>query len=236
MADHDHITGKFRGAAHNSCNLNYRIVPDIIEIPCFFHNSKNYDTHHILKSVKKEHGKVTCIPNNVEKLIQFTIGGVTFKDSYAFMLTGLDKLVQNLQPDQLCNTRRYLEVNEVNLDNEDQESVRSEDSDTMDTDDEQFINDEAHLDTENSEDEIQWMGEELERLIAPSQRYGFDDSDDNVSITSDTSPSDIDEDYTDEDYAHLINQHAGDFEGMDDLTRAIESMEQHYRNEATAES
>ena len=173
---------------------------------------------------------MTCIPNNVEKFVQFSIGGVTFKDSYAFMQSGLDKLVNNLQPDQLCNARLFLEMNEFDANNGDQESVRSEESDVMDTDDEQFINDEAPSDTVDScDEEILWMGEELERLIAPSQRYGFaeDDEDDNASIASDSSLSD-----SDEDYSHLMNQHVGDFDGMDDLTRAIETSEDHYRNKA----
>ena len=36
--DHCHILGNFRGAAHNSCNLNYRISPKSWKLPCFFHN------------------------------------------------------------------------------------------------------------------------------------------------------------------------------------------------------
>ena len=42
IKDHDHITGKFRGAAHNSCNLNYK-TPNFI--PVFFHNLTGYDVH-----------------------------------------------------------------------------------------------------------------------------------------------------------------------------------------------
>ena len=36
--DHDHYTGKYRGPAHNSCNLMYK-VPKCI--PIVFHNGSN---------------------------------------------------------------------------------------------------------------------------------------------------------------------------------------------------
>ena len=45
VIDHDHITGKYRGAAHSSCNLKLRIDPDKIKIPVFFHNLRGYDAH-----------------------------------------------------------------------------------------------------------------------------------------------------------------------------------------------
>lgn len=38
---HDHLTGEYRGCAHNVCNLNY----EDYKIPVFFRNLKNYDAH-----------------------------------------------------------------------------------------------------------------------------------------------------------------------------------------------
>ena len=38
VRDHCHITGKFRGSAHQECNLKLRIKPEDIKIPVIFHN------------------------------------------------------------------------------------------------------------------------------------------------------------------------------------------------------
>ena len=47
VRDHCHYTGKYRGAAHNICNLRYKIPK---EIPIVFHNgSHTYDYHFIIK-------------------------------------------------------------------------------------------------------------------------------------------------------------------------------------------
>ena len=51
VADHCHLTGKFRGAAHNNCNLNLRIVPKNYKVPVFFHNLRGYDAHFIFQAV-----------------------------------------------------------------------------------------------------------------------------------------------------------------------------------------
>ena len=42
--DHCHFTGKYRGAAHNICNLRYKTPK---EIPVVFHNGSTYDYHFI---------------------------------------------------------------------------------------------------------------------------------------------------------------------------------------------
>ena len=46
VRDHCHYTGKYRGAVHSKCNLNYKIVK---EIPALFHNGSVYDYHFIIK-------------------------------------------------------------------------------------------------------------------------------------------------------------------------------------------
>ena len=40
VRDHDHHTGKFRGAAHSICNLRYKVQR---EIPVVIHNGSKYD-------------------------------------------------------------------------------------------------------------------------------------------------------------------------------------------------
>ena len=65
--DHDHLTGKYRGPAHGRCNLQYRIDPNKVKIPCIIHNLRGYDAHLILSAVKPHHGNITVIPNNTER-------------------------------------------------------------------------------------------------------------------------------------------------------------------------
>ena len=71
--DHDHMTGKYLGAACNGCNINRR--PDRQKIPLFFHNGRNYDTHLLIREItKKEYDCVfDGIPQNSQKFMTFTI-------------------------------------------------------------------------------------------------------------------------------------------------------------------
>ena len=95
VRDHDHETGKYRGAAHSKCNINYfkrRCVPIV------FHNLKNYDSHFIIKQAFSLKCKnIWAIPNNNEKFISFGWGPLKFIDSKAFMNSSLDILVENLK-------------------------------------------------------------------------------------------------------------------------------------------
>ena len=45
---HGHYTGKYRGAAHNICNLRYKTPK---RIPAIFHNGSKYDCYFIIKEL-----------------------------------------------------------------------------------------------------------------------------------------------------------------------------------------
>ena len=112
VKDHCHYTGKYRGAAHSKCNLNYKITKFFI--PIIFHNLSGYDSHLFIKNIGISKGKVDCIPNNEEKYISFTKKilldkfldkegkerevkwDLRFIDSFKFMPTSLSSLVDNL--------------------------------------------------------------------------------------------------------------------------------------------
>ena len=49
VRDHCHFTGKYRGAAHNKCNLLYK-KPKFI--PVVFHNLSGYDSHLFVKNLR----------------------------------------------------------------------------------------------------------------------------------------------------------------------------------------
>ena len=108
VRDHCHYTGKYRGAAHNICNLRYKLSK---EIPIVFHNGSIYDYHFIIKELVKEfEGNFECLGENTEKYITFSLPikkkienkdlEITYKikfiDSYRFMASSLSKLVDNL--------------------------------------------------------------------------------------------------------------------------------------------
>ena len=108
VKDHCHYTGKYRGAAHNICNLRHK-VPN--EIPVVFHNGSTYVYHFIIKELVKEfEGNFDCLGENTEKYITFSVllkkkienknleitYKIKFIDSFRFMSSSLSKLVDNL--------------------------------------------------------------------------------------------------------------------------------------------
>ena len=108
VRDHCHFTGKYRGAAHNACNLRYKISKNI---PVIFHNGSTYDYHFIIKELASEfEGNFECLGENTEKYITFSVPikkrienknmDITYKikfiDCFRFMATSLSKLVDNL--------------------------------------------------------------------------------------------------------------------------------------------
>ncbi|XP_054718997.1 uncharacterized protein LOC129228343 [Uloborus diversus] len=123
VRDHDHLTGRYRGAAHRACNLKYRVRK---MIPVIFHNLKNYDAHHIVKTLGDFPGyEYSVIPTNMEKYISFTIScreekrgeqvPLVFLDSLQFLSTSLEKLVGNLPPSDFHLLNENIQKNKVHL-------------------------------------------------------------------------------------------------------------------------
>ena len=67
--DHCHLSGKFRGAAHEVCNLKYKVRKFFSVV---FHNFSRYDSHLFIKTLGNSERDISCIPNNEENYICFT--------------------------------------------------------------------------------------------------------------------------------------------------------------------
>ena len=48
-----------------------------------------------MQRIHKAKGNITCLPNNAEKYISFSVGQLKFLDSFQFMASSLAKLVEN---------------------------------------------------------------------------------------------------------------------------------------------
>ena len=112
VRDHCHITGKYRGAVHNDCNLKLRIKPKTDPIPVVFHNLRGYNAHYLFQAMSKIEGEIRCIPNNMEKYISFSLGSLRFKDSLNFLQASLDSLVKNTPHEKFKYTLK-LEKNKL---------------------------------------------------------------------------------------------------------------------------
>ena len=61
VRDHCHITGIYRGSAHQERNLKLKINPENIKIPVIFHNLRGYDSHFIMQQIGKIAEKIKRI-------------------------------------------------------------------------------------------------------------------------------------------------------------------------------
>ena len=111
VRDHCHYSGLYRGAAHSSCNLQYKI-PNYI--PVAFHNLAGYDAHLFIRELAKYTTDINVIAKNTEDYISFSIKvevdryvdklgnekvkeiELRFIDSIKFTSSSLDSLVNNL--------------------------------------------------------------------------------------------------------------------------------------------
>ena len=115
LKDNCHFTNKYRGAAHNECNMNYKITKNISII---FHNFFSYDGHFIIKELDNEFdGELEILGKNTEINISYSVKiskkitkkgedgnkkienipcRLKFIDSFRFMIASLSELVDNL--------------------------------------------------------------------------------------------------------------------------------------------
>ena len=138
VRDHCHLTGRYRGAAHNRCNLKYR---RLTFTPVVIHNLTNYDAHLFVKHLGYDDEDISCIANNDEKYISFskqiTVGtykknvinkegdtysvekpihhSIRFIDSFRFVSTSLSKLVNNLPETAFQNVGKYYTKEKLDL-------------------------------------------------------------------------------------------------------------------------
>ena len=102
VRDHCHVTQKYRGSAHQDCNLNFRLTD---KIPVIFDNLRGYDSHFIMQNIgeiakkhtyKNKKGEefqmnINAIPNNIEKYMAFMLGNnLVFLDSLQFLNSSLE--------------------------------------------------------------------------------------------------------------------------------------------------
>ena len=121
VRDHCHLTGRYRGPAHNTCNINVTQKQSNF-IPFIFHNFSNYDCHMFFKKLvdkKKDKVDFEIVPKTNEEYISVTYGCIRFIDSYRFLSSGLDSLVKTLVDNsnkKLKNLKKEIVDNDELLD------------------------------------------------------------------------------------------------------------------------
>ena len=100
IREHDHLSGKYRGASCGSCNAKEGKTKII---PVFFHNGSNYDFHFLIEELMKyedKYNKVQLLPKNSEEYISIDFGSyykkLRFLDSYRFLLKSLSGVTESI--------------------------------------------------------------------------------------------------------------------------------------------
>ena len=74
------------GVAHSTCNLQYAVKNRYNwKLVVLMHNFGRFDAKFLIQAVKKRHGEIRILPNNMEKFLSFSLDDVTFIDLYNFL-------------------------------------------------------------------------------------------------------------------------------------------------------
>ena len=66
-----------------------------------FHNLWGYDSHLLVQSISKAKDQISCIPNNINRHISFSLGQLQLINNVQFLRASLDKPVAANQPKAL---------------------------------------------------------------------------------------------------------------------------------------
>ena len=58
-----YVTGKYKGSAHQNCNINLRLTKNA---PVIFHNLKGYGNHLVMQEISKFNVKISVIRNGLK--------------------------------------------------------------------------------------------------------------------------------------------------------------------------
>ena len=106
VRDHCHITGKFRGAAHNKCNMKLKIPR---KIPIIFENLQVHDRHIIFTELNNFAVDIAVIPNGINKYMSIIVNRhMTFIDPLQIYNGSVNTLASNLnnEPSRQILVRR----------------------------------------------------------------------------------------------------------------------------------
>jgi hypothetical protein len=118
VKEHCHVTGRYRGKAHATCNTKI----EARHLPVFFHNTRGYDGHLILKAISvmsdpdsshfderlsdcpPRHMKrlrLRCVAGNSQKMKFFSMGAYRFFDSIQHLTDSLDNLLSSVAEEKM---------------------------------------------------------------------------------------------------------------------------------------
>ena len=121
VRDHCHFTGKYRGPAHQKCNLKLRRQKFV---PVIFHNLKGYDSHFLINAFRGLSEDIDAIPESAQKFKTLSLkkpsiklddrsrkyfSTIKFLDSFEFKKKALSKLTKEITDFPLLDSEFSIE-------------------------------------------------------------------------------------------------------------------------------